>query len=295
MSLGVDLVPHKVCSLNCIYCEAGMTTELSLERKEYFPAQQIKAELADFLKNDPRLDFITFSGAGEPTLNTAIGDVIAFLQENYPQYKIAILTNASLIWQKDVRDQIVKADVILPSLDAVSDDVFQKINRPVKGVEIKNIISGLIELRKMFKGLIWLEIFIIPGLNNTPEELRLFKTALQRIKPNKVQLNTLDRPGTELWVSAAKNDILREISDFLNPLPVEIIARTFAENEPCKKVIDLESRIIETIRRRPCTADDMAKILGISLSEAEGFLNKLQDEDKIKSEKGERGFFFRVK
>ena len=130
ISLGVDLVPHKVCSLNCIYCEAKATSNLTLQRKEYVSFSKIIAELTEFLKTNPPLDFITFSGAGEPLLNNKISEIIAFLKTNFPQYKLALITNSTLLSDENIRNEIKNIDLLLPSLDAVSSDVFKKINRP---------------------------------------------------------------------------------------------------------------------------------------------------------------------
>ena len=224
ISLGVDLVPHKVCSLNCVYCEVGRTTNLTIERKEYIPLQDILDELKHYLDKGPKLDYITFSGAGEPLLHNGIGKVISFIKDNYPQYKLAILTNSTLLFDEQVRVEIMKIDLLLPSLDAVSDEVFRKLNRPNPKLNNKRIIEGLIQFRKDFTGIIWLEIFIVPGLNDTQEELTSLKKTIESIAPDQVQLNTLDRPGTESWIAPVSQNRMEEIAEFLKPLPVMIIA-----------------------------------------------------------------------
>ena len=142
ISLGVDLVPHKVCTFNCIYCEVGKTTKLTLERDEYIPFEDIKKELDDYLSRDPKLDFITFSGNGEPTLNSRIGDVIRYIKRDYPKYKLALITNGTLLYDPGVRKEVMDVDVLLPSLDAVSDIPYKKINRPVHGLNIDKITQG---------------------------------------------------------------------------------------------------------------------------------------------------------
>jgi len=162
ISLGVDLVPHKVCSLNCIYCEVGETTNHTLERKEYVPVSEVLDELDHFLSGNPELDYITFSGAGEPTLNIGIGEIISHIKENFPQYKLALLTNSTLLSDAKVRADVKKVDLLLPSLDAISEDVFSKINNPASNLRSQDIIDGLIEFKKIFKGEIWLEILLFP-------------------------------------------------------------------------------------------------------------------------------------
>ncbi|NQT65149.1 MAG: radical SAM protein [FCB group bacterium] len=294
ISLGVDLVPLKVCSLNCIYCEVGRTTNLTIERKEYIPINEVIDELQDYLNQKPELDFITFSGQGEPTLNSGLGKVIDFIKDNYPKYMIAVITNGTLFWDKEVRNEVSQADVLLPSLDAVSELSFLKINRPNKNLNIDKIIEGLIKLRTEFKGKIYLEIFFVPQLNDTNEELILLKETVKKMKPDLVQLNTLDRPGTEDFVKAVSKEDLQRIKDFFKPLPVEIIAKTETRKQIQSFNKNIEEQILETIKRRPCTDKDLTEILNIHLNELNKYLSELIGSEKIVSDKQERGLFFKI-
>lgn len=157
MSLGIDLIPKKVCSLNCVYCEVGKTTKLTLDRMEYVKYGRVIAELKQFMSNDPKIDYITFSGSGEPTLNSRIGDVINFIRKEYPDVKIAVLTNGTLLFDQKLRTELLQANVILPSLDAASQSAFEKINRPDSNLKIETYIQDLIDLRKEYKGNIFIE------------------------------------------------------------------------------------------------------------------------------------------
>lgn len=293
-SLGIDLVPHKTCSLNCIYCECGKTTNLTIERKEYIPLDEIINELNQFLKNNPPLDYITFSGAGEPTLYSKLGEISDFLKENYSEYKTALLTNSTLLHDNKVQNEIKNIDLILPSLDAASDKSFKIINRPHKNIKNKKIINGLINFSKVFKGKIWIEIFIIPGINDSANELNLFKKLLLKIKPDKIQLNSLDRPGTEKWTKKASYDDLNRVKNLLYPLPVDIIsdfessARNLFEKE------NMENRILSILERRPCTLDDLEKISGLSINEINKFLKLLLENNKIKISNQKRGNFYLI-
>lgn len=217
ISLGIDLIPFKTCSLDCIYCECGKTTDLTMERKEYTPTAEVISELNGYLSKKPPLDYITFSGSGEPTLHKDLGIIINFLKDNYPEYKIALLTNSlSFAYHPEILEEINKVDLIVPSLDAGSEDVFKKICRPIKGITIEKVKKGLIELSKMKNGQIWLEIFIIPGINDAEQELLYFKDFIGKMKADKVQLNHLDRPGSVNWVKEVSFERLKEIADFLN-------------------------------------------------------------------------------
>ncbi len=295
ISLGIDPIPFKTCTFNCVYCECGGTTNLTTKRKEYIPAKDIISELRDYLGKNPKLDYITFSGSGEPTLNIGIGKMINFLKDNYPQYKIAVLTNGSLLYQKEVREELFKADLIMPSLDAVSEQAFRRINRPPKSLEIQKIISGLIEFRKEFEGQIWLEVFIVPGLNDTDNELKLLKDAIKKIKPNSVQLNSLDRPGTSSWVQPVSKEDMERIASFFQDLPVEIIADFKPREQIASFDYNIEERILATIKRRPCTAEDLSETLGIHINEVNKYLQTLLENKKIESQNLERGIFFKIK
>ena len=295
MSLGVDLVPHKVCSLNCIYCECGRTTNLTIQRKEYIPYDDVVEELKNYMKNNPAPDYITFSGAGEPTLNSRIGDVLDFIKTNWPDIPVALLTNGSLFNHEQVRTQILKANLVLPSLDAASNSVFHKIDRPFHEISIEDYIQGLIDFRKEYKGKIWLEILILPDINDSIEELQLLKNAIIKINPDKVQLNTLDRPGTVNNLRPANKAELQQIINFWDFNNTEIIASVPERKDMKSYREDTENAILETISRRPCTLNDLGKILGIHINEINKYLGVLDDDGKIETNRQERGVFYQTR
>ncbi|MCK4359039.1 MAG: radical SAM protein [Candidatus Cloacimonetes bacterium] len=294
ISLGIDPIPFKTCTYNCVYCECGATTNLTTDREEYIPVKVIIAELKDYLDANPKLDYITFSGSGEPTLNTGIEEIIDFLKENYPQYKIAVLTNGSLLYQKEVRDEIIRADLVMPSLDAVSAQAFRRINRAYIGLEIQKIISGLIEFRKEFKGKIWLEIFIVPGINDTDSEMKLLREAIMKINPTHVQINSLDRPGTENWVKPINSVSLKKVVSYFKDLPVEMITNFKSREKIASFNHNIEDKIITTIKRRPCTAEDLSETLGIHINEINKYLQALLERERIESMYLKRGVFFKT-
>ncbi|MBN2042076.1 MAG: radical SAM protein [Spirochaetes bacterium] len=296
ISLGIDLIPYKTCSLDCAYCECGVTTDKTVEIKEYVPASVIINELNDYLSSKPELDIITFAGSGEPTLHSGIGEIINFLKSNYPEYKISVLTNSTLLYRKEVRKAIINADIIMPSLDAVSYEVFKKINRPHKDITIENIIKGLIELRKEFKNTIILEIFIAPGINDSNEELSLIKKVCEDIAPDMIQLNTLDRPGTEDWITPSTENSLIEIRQFLSPLKVDIIKKPM-NREKTRTIdnIDITNQIIATVSRRPSTLEDLSNSLNINRKDALKTLRILVNKGIIEKEDVSRGTFYKIK
>ena len=295
MSLGIDLIPKKVCSLNCVYCEVGKTTNLTTERLEYVKYDSVIAELEKFMSDNPKIDYFTFSGSGEPTLNSRIGDVLKFIKEKYPKIKTAILTNGTLLYDKNLRMELMDANVILPSLDAASTDVFRKINRPSKKLNVNSHIQGLVDLRKEYKGEIWLEILFLKGYNDSKKELILLKEAILRIQPNRIQLNTLDRPGTKQNLFPLTKNELEAIVHFWKLPNIEII--TSPDNRSTIESFrgDIETAILETIARRPCTLEDLHTFLGIHTNEINKYLAGLESNHKIKTVNLERGVFYELK
>lgn len=294
MSLGIDLAPKKVCSLNCVYCEVGKTTKLTLDRMEYVKYNKIIAELNQFMSNAPKVDYMTFSGYGEPTLNSRIGDVLSYIKQNYPEVKTAILTSGALLSDKEVRKEILASDVILPSLDAASQLVFEKINRPNPILKIETYIQGLVDMRKEYKGSIWLEVFLLKDYNDSADELKLLKEAILKINPDSVQLNTLDRPGTVSGLHALTNEELQTVADNWNIPNVEIIASASKRTTLDSFNTDIEATILNTIARRPCTLEDLHQILGIHINEINKYLGTLELNSKIKSVELDRGVFYEL-
>ncbi len=294
MSLGVDLVPKKVCSLSCIYCEAGKTTKLTTNRMEYIKTDKIKSELTDYFENNPDPDYITFSGYGEPTLNIYIGEILSFIKENKPHLPVAVITNGTLFYDKDVRQAVTDADLVLPSLDAATEYVFRRLNRPAKDLTFDKYISGLIDFSREFEGKIWLEVFILPGYNDSENELAKLKKMIEEINPDSVQLNTLDRPGTVQNLRGATRKELERVVNFWNLNNVTIIAAPPERKKIQTYRTDTESAILETISRRPCTVDDLAKTLGLHINETKKYLDVLESEGKVNTTKQERGCFYRI-
>jgi wyosine [tRNA(Phe)-imidazoG37] synthetase (radical SAM superfamily) len=293
VSLGIDLVPHKTCSLNCVYCECGATTALTVERREYIPTREIIAELDTYLQSAPHLDALTFSGSGEPTLHSGFAEIVDFIKQNYSQYKLVLLTNSTLLDQPDVMAAVQKIDLIVPSLDAVSEDVFRKLNRPHPSLKAEAMIEQLAALKRHSKIEMWLEIFIVPGLNDNDDELVRLKQAADIIHPDRVQINSLDRPPAVSWVKPASPERLLEISAKFGSR-AEVIARYTSTTQAGKNNGALSDAIIRLVKRRPCTIHDLVATIGYSQHEIEHRLTMLMVEKHIEQEQLERGIFYRL-
>ena len=217
-SLGVSLTPYKICNFDCIYCQLGKTGCLSGTRKEYVLVEDIINELKVWLENNQQalkqLDFITISGAGEPTLNTAMGRVISGIKK-LADVPVAVITNAALLSLKEVRESLLSADLIVPSLDAVSQEVFIKIDRPREDIKVEDVIEGLEHLRKEFIGRIWLEVMIVAGINDDLRQVKRLKEAVERINPDRIQINSPIRVTAEKNILPASKKRLEEIKEIL--------------------------------------------------------------------------------
>jgi len=294
ISLGVDLVPYKTCSLNCVYCECGDTTEITSTIAEYVLTDDVITELDAYLTGSPRLDAITFSGSGEPTLHAGIGRIISHLKDTYPRYKIAVLTNGTLFWKPDVRKSLSRADVVIPSLDAVSRDIFFKIARPAPGITPELVVEGLAAFRKEYGGLMFLEIFIVPGLNDSEAELIKLRESCSYIRPDKIQINSIDRPGSEDWVEPSEHEKLLDIKEFFKPLDVEIIGKPANRQFADKHVSNVTKSIIAVLRRRPSTMEDLCTSLGADAATVKKTVEAMMEAGMIAVAKLERGEFYRM-
>ncbi len=279
-SLGIDLVPYKVCSLNCIYCQLGRTTKETVQIKEYIPSSLILKQLKEVLSSGRRIDYLTFSGSGEPTLNSKIGEMISEIKK-ISEIPIAVLTNGTLLFKKEIRKKLKKADLVIPSLDAVTPSVFEKINRPHPALKIDKIISGLRKFREEFRGKIWLEIMLVAGINDNPEEIEKFVEVTDSIHPNLIQLNTPVRPPAEKWAKPLALSKLKKIKSSFGK-NCEIIA-SFQRKKQSAYRKDLEKEILTLVSRRPVTALEIANVLGAHINEVIKYLEVLEKDKRIKS------------
>jgi wyosine [tRNA(Phe)-imidazoG37] synthetase (radical SAM superfamily) len=268
-SLGVDLVPFKTCTYDCIYCQLGSTTNRTLERKEWVPMNAVLDELQRKLACHP--DYITLSGSGEPTLYARLGEIIGHIKA-MTDVPVAVLTNGSLLWQKEVREEVALADLVLPSVDADSDYNFRFINRPHPDITFEQMVEGLIALRREFSGQYWLEVFLLGGYTAIEANVKRLAALAKRIGPDRVQLNTVARPPTEDFAMAVSAEALEKYAKFFDP-PAEVIAeRPSRLGHKSDKIPP--GAVLAMLRCRPCTAEQVALGLGLNRLEA---IKKLED------------------
>jgi len=292
-SLGIDLVPHKICTYDCIYCQIGSTTEKAPVRKEYAPVKEILEEVRSFLKRETSsVDHLSLSGSGEPTLHSHIRSVIEGIKA-ITSIPIAAITNGSLLYDKEVRQDLLRADIALPSLDAVSADVFMRINRPHPGFSVEKVIEGLVEFRKVYKGQIWLEILFCKGVNDGKEELLRMKKVVHRIQPDRIHLNTVVRPPSEKWAVPLNQKEMEEIQAFFGKR-ASVISE-FDRHPPMDSERDIKQEILEILKRRPLSSSDLSKGMGISKDELDGYIRPLVEEGKIQSRLFGDSIYYEIK
>lgn len=291
LSLGVDLLDEcKTCNLNCIYCELGKTKKLSLERKIFVETEIIIDEIKEFLEKNERPDFITLSGNGEPTLALNVGDVIQNIKK-ITDIKVAVLTNGILLYNKNVRNDLKKADVVLPSLDAGSKDTFTKINRPPRQINFEKVKEGLIKFSQEYKGSIWIEIMLVKGINDNENEIEKIKQIINKMKSvEKIQLNTVVRAGAESYANRVHYQKLLQIKNLLGE-KVEIIADY--KGKKIKKVYDLKWQLINIIKLRPVTMEEIQKEIERDKIEILKIIDELIKENKIKKIKFDKKEFYK--
>ena len=278
-SLGVDLIPFKTCCYDCIFCQLGRTTDLTLNQREYVPMQQVMDEFDQWLENSGQADQITLAGSGEPTLYKGFGKIISHIKSktNIP---VAILTNGAVLHNPEVRKSAAKADIVKISLSAWDEASFQKINRPCDDLTFDMLVEGEIAFRKEFKNKLFMEVFVIEGINSEPYQIKKIADIARKIKPDMVQLNTAVRPPAESFVQPVKKEKLLEFAEIFEP-KAEIIAAYKASSASEIKVN--ENEIFEMLLRRPCTAGQIADAFSMHLNEVAKYIGKLLAEKKIKS------------
>ena len=278
-SLGVDLVVYKTCSYDCIYCQLGHTTNKTIERKEWVPLDEVLSQLKEALPSNP--DYITISGSGEPTLHSRIGEAIGEIKR-LTKIPVAVLTNGSLLWDTALASELMDADLVIPSLDAYDEKSFQHVNRPHEDISFEKMVSGLINFRKEFQGKVWLEVFLLDGINGQHPEVDRMVAIVKDINPERIQLNTVIRPPVEGYAKMVPAETMEHLSGLFGKR-AEVIA-DFPETSGEPDFSTKLDEILKLLRYRPCTIDDIEKGLGIHRNEVVKYINECNAKGLIRSE-----------
>ena len=280
-SLGVDLIPFKTCSYDCLYCQLGHTTNKTAERSSYLPTEKIIRDVEKKIQQGVQADYITLSGSGEPTLHADCGRIIRRIKEitNIP---VAVLTNGSLLSDPEVRRDLIMADLVVPSLDAGDPQMFAAVNQPDPSIDFDGVIQGLIDFRREYKGQVWLEVFILKGLTDSDDQIAKIADIIRQAKPHKVQLNTVARPPANAKAQAVTRDELERLARQFGVIAEIAADFTGVHAQPDSKV--RREDILNLLSRRPCTLEDISASLGLHPNESLKHLNHLLEDGRIRTD-----------
>ncbi|MEJ2744448.1 MAG: radical SAM protein [bacterium] len=284
LSLGVDLVPFKTCPLDCIYCQLGPTTNKAVRRKKYVASREVLRQVKAALKRGGRIDWITLSGSGEPTLHSEIGKIIRGIKK-MTDVPVAVLTSGTLLYNASVKTALNAADLVVPDLDAGSARVFRKINRPHPSLNFAAVKSGIMNFASNFPGRIWLEVVLVKGVNDTPKELKRIGALAARIRPERVQLNTVVRPPAEEAAQPLTATEMRRVraalAKALGGIPIDVISHSKGAQTQLP-TDGIEERIVSWLKRRPATIHDLAAGTGAPGSDIVKRIDRLVETGRVK-------------
>lgn len=289
MSLGVDIIPRKICSLDCVYCEVGPTTRYAVTPEPYYDVKDVASEVESALALRPDIEWVTFSGSGEPTLNALLGEMIHEVKKRTTT-PVAVTTNGTLLWIEEVRRRLLEADAVLPSLDAATAAAFRRINKPDPLLDVSVIIEGLKAFRKEYRGRFLLEILFVEGVNDSDEEVLALRKAVGEIHPDIIQLNTVVRPPAEAWASPLTARRMDEIAGIIGP-DCEIIAGAGPVDDRSSSVPDAET-ILGLLARRPMKTVELRDSFRAAREHLGPLLDRLLAEGRIVHRTFSREEFF---
>ena len=259
-SLGIDPIPFKTCNWNCVYCQLGRSTPMTNDRRDYFPPDEIVGEVkASIESHQPgEIDWITFVGSGEPTLHTSLGRMIEQIK-GLTDIPVAVITNGGLLYKPEVRKDLMKADAVLPSLDAGTEELYRKINRPWSELTFERLVHGLTTFRREYGGKIWIEVMLISGVNDTEPALKDLARVINGIGPDEVHLNLPIRPPSESWVKPADSEGLTRAKTILGDVAKVILPSDGAfDLSTYDNVMDA---VIGVITRHPMLEEEILQTL----------------------------------
>jgi len=288
-SLGIDLVPFKTCTYDCIYCQLGRTTNKTMQRKEWVLTDSVIEQIKDKLGSKP--DYITLSGSGEPTLFSKLEELISKIKR-LTDIPVAVLTNGSLLWLPEVRRTLKPADLVVPSLDAGSNQIFQYVNRPHHDITFSKMLEGLVKFRDEYDGKYWLEVFLLAGVTTPELEINRLKTCINSICPDKIQVNTVTRPPAENFAEPVTQKQLNDLAAQLYEN-----AEVIADYKSVHKQQDFSARredVLTLLKRRPCSIEDIAAGLGLHRNEVVKYIEELSSEGKIEAQTQNQQLYYKA-
>lgn len=221
-SLGISPIPKKTCNYSCVYCQLGRTNKMTNKREEYFLLEDILSEF-DSNHNEDNYDVVTIVGEGEPTLYSRLGELITEIKKRSKK-PVAVITNGALLYDKDVRKELMNADIVLPSLDSYNEEIFKKVDRPYARLKFKEVWQGLVDFTKEYNGQIYMELMLMNGINDDEKSLFEFKNLLNQIRYDKLYINTPIRPPAEKYIEESSKESIQNAVKILNGISIDMLS-----------------------------------------------------------------------
>ena len=279
LSLGVSPIPKKFCNYSCIYCQIGVTHNLTNTRREFFPLEDIINEFKRYISSDKNFDVVSIVGEGEPTLYNKLGELIISLKK-LTDKPIAVITNTGLLYDKNVQEELLNADIVLPSMDFFSQESFKALHRPYGRLDFQQSYNGLMEFSKKFKGELWLEVMLIEDINSSKEDLLKLKELIKNINYSKIYINTAVRPPAESWVKPASKETIDFAVELLDGISID----NLSDGNFISEIKDNYEAILSIIKRHPMNQHELKGfLLGRKLTnkEIENLFLRLEEDKNI--------------
>jgi len=276
LSVGMEPIPADTCNYSCVYCQLGRTRHMSNERKRFFDVEKMLEELKNYLKDVKEYDVVTLVGDGEPTLFEGMGDLIRGIKK-LTDKPVAVITNGALLYEEAVREELMEAHIVLPSLDAYDKKSFKAVNRPYGTIRFEDVLSGLKKFSLKYKGQLWIEIMLVKGMNDSPEALEAFKEILKGIHYEKVFINAPVRPPAESYVETPEDGVIEKFAGGLNAYSINHLT----DSEFSSGIRDDFEAVLSIIARHPMNQHEIGSFIKSRRGDAKGILDRLNEDQAI--------------
>lgn len=275
-SLGISPIPKKTCNYSCVYCQLGRTNKMTNKREEYFLLEDILSEF-DSHHDEDSYDVITIVGEGEPTLYSRLGELIVEIKKRSKK-PVAVITNGALLYDKNVRSELMNADIVLPSLDSYNEEMFKRIDRPYGRIKFNEVWEGLVDFTNEYKGQIYMEIMLMNGVNDDEESLLEFKNLLEQIKYDRLYINTPVRPPAEEYIEESSKESIQKAVEILKGVSIDMLSSVGFSSD----IEDDYQAVISIIGRHPMNQFEIRSFLeSRENKDIDKLMQQLSKDDKV--------------
>ena len=275
-SLGISPIPKKICNYSCVYCQLGRTNKMTNKREEYFLLEDILSEF-DSHHDEDSYDVITIVGEGEPTLYSRLGELIVEIKKRSKK-PVAVITNGALLYDKNVRSELMNADIVLPSLDSYNEEMFKRIDRPYGRIKFDEVWEGLVDFTNEYKGQIYMEIMLMNGVNDDEESLLEFKKLLEQIKYDRLYINTPVRPPAEEYIEESSKESIQKAVEILKGVSIDMLSSVGFSSD----IEDDYQAVISIIGRHPMNQFEIRSFLeSRENKDIDKLMQQLSEDDKV--------------